>query len=119
MGTSGNMPTKKNNPRYKNGNYRRKLRARFKAMGEPCYLCGKPIMYDQPSNYKFPYSLVIDEDIPCSRWREFGYSSAEEACMDIHNTHPMHYLCNQIKSNRTVQEMRQKKIKVNFSDGEW
>ena len=28
------------NPRYKNGNFRRKMRARFKAMDAPCGICG-------------------------------------------------------------------------------
>ena len=52
------------NPRYANGNYRRKCRARFKAMDAPCGICkGRlgPIHYDEPSDSKHPLSFVIDE----------------------------------------------------------
>ena len=59
------------NPRYANGNLRRKHRARFKAMGAPCGICGGklgPIHYDEPSDHKHPLSFVIDEIRPVSRW---------------------------------------------------
>ena len=52
------------NPRYSNGNLRRKHRARLKAMGGPCGICkGRlgPIHYDEPSDSKHPLSFVIDE----------------------------------------------------------
>lgn len=62
-----------NNPRYSNGNLRRKNRARIKAMGNPCHICGKPIHYDEPSDYKHPLSFVIDEIIPVSKWPERDY----------------------------------------------
>ena len=60
------------NPRYANGNQRRKYRARFKAMGAPCGICkGKlgPIRYDEPSDAQHPLSFVIDEIKPISRYR--------------------------------------------------
>ncbi len=63
------------NPRYANGNYRRKLRARFKAQGGECHIChGRlgPIDYSAPSDAAHPLSFVIDEIKPISRWREFG-----------------------------------------------
>ena len=94
-----------NNPRSKNGTLRRKYRARLKAMGLPCYLCGRPIHYDEPSDYKHPFSFVVDEDIPVSRWREFGYSSPEEVAQDFNNLRCAHYICNQQKSNRTSAEV--------------
>ena len=52
------------NPRSSNGNLRRKHRARMKAMGMPCHICGKPIHYDEPSDSSHPLSFVIDEKIP-------------------------------------------------------
>lgn len=102
-----------NNPRSKNGSLRRKNRARLKAMGLPCYLCGRAIHYDEPSDYKHPLSFVVDEQIPVSRWREFGYDSPEAVANDFSNLRPAHYLCNQQKSNRTEEEVRQgKNIKM-------
>ena len=105
----------KNNPRYKNGNLRRKNRARLKAMGMPCYLCNKPIHYDEPSDYKHPFSFVIDEVIPVSRWKEFGYDSPEAVANDFDNLRACHYVCNQTKGNRTdteVRSLKSGKIKI-------
>lgn len=76
----------KNNPRYHNGNRRRKIRARFRAMNAPCGICqGRlgEIHYDEPSDYKHPLSFVVDEIKPVSRWKEFGYSSPEQCVDDI------------------------------------
>ena len=111
------------NPRYTNGNLRRKYRARFKAMGLPCHICkGRlgEIHYDEPSDYKHPLSFVIDEVIPVSRWKEFGYHSKEEVAKDWNNLAPAHYCCNHAKSNRLpgdiiVTRMRAKSV----SDGDW
>ena len=64
------------NPRHANGNLRRKYRARLKAQGGPCGICGGrlgPIHYDEPSDARHPLSFVVDEIKPVSRWREFGY----------------------------------------------
>ena len=66
------------NPRSSNGNFRRKMRQRFKARGDPCGICrGRlgPIDYDAPSDAAHPLSFVIDDIKPVSRWREFGYDS--------------------------------------------
>ena len=95
-----------NNPRYKNGALRRKNRGRLKALGLPCYLCGRPIHYDEPSDYRHPFSFVIDEEIPVSRWQEFGYSSPEAVANDFNNLRAAHYICNAQKSNLTANEMR-------------
>ena len=108
-----------NNPRSQNGNLRRKNRARLKAMGLPCYLCGKPIHYDEPSNYKYPYSFVIDEVIPVSRWKEFGYPSPEAACLDMENLQAAHYCCNAAKSNKTAPPPGRKNFPINLPDGKW
>lgn len=111
------------NPRYANGNLRRKHRARFKAMDAPCGICGGrlgPIHYDEPSDYKHPLSFVIDEIKPCSRWKEFGYASAEEACRDWSNLQASHYCCNQMKSNRVPEDKKVRNIRQQINlDGDW
>ena len=115
------MPGSKN-PRYSNGNQRRKYRARFKAMGAPCGICkGKygAIRYDEPSDSRHPLSFVIDEIRPISRWREFGYSSPEEACADWNNLQAAHYCCNAAKSNHIPGEIRKNKAKIIIPDGDW
>jgi 5-methylcytosine-specific restriction endonuclease McrA len=113
----------KTNPRYKNGNLRRKHRARFKAMGCPCGICGGKlgeIHYDEPSDAKHPLSFVIDEIKPVSRWREFGYSSPEEAAQDWNNLQPAHYCCNLAKSNKLPTDRIVKNISDKpVSDGSW
>ena len=35
--------------RYANGHRRRQLRARLRAQGLPCAICGQPIDYDLPA----------------------------------------------------------------------
>ena len=108
------------NPRYQNGNLRRKMRARLKALGLPCHICGKPIHYDEPSDGKHPLSFVIDEIIPVSRWKEFGYSSPRKVAEDINNLAPAHYCCNNMKSNKVAGEGVMRVVrKVNQSDGNW
>lgn len=112
----------KNNPRYKNGNYRRKMRARFKAMSAECGIChGRlgPIRYDQPSRSEFPLSFVIDEIKPISRYKEFGYESRAAACMDFDNLQAAHWICNQKKSNFTENDRKFHASKPNLPDGEW
>lgn len=108
-----------NNPRYHNGNRRRKYRARIKAMGLPCHICGKPINYDEPSDHLHPLSFVIDEIIPISRWKEFGYNSPREVAEDFDNLAPAHYICNLRKSNRVEGERVPKIQKVFVKDGAW
>ena len=85
------------NPRSMNGNFRRKMRRRFQAEGAPCAICRGalgPIRYDQPSDAAHPLSFVIDERLPVSRWREFGYKSARAAAEDVDNLAPAHWVCN-------------------------
>ena len=111
------------NPRYKNGNLRRKFRARFQAMAAPCAICGRPIRYDQPSGPGYPLSFVIDEIHPVSRYREFGYESREAAAQDWDNLQPAHYICNALKGRHTMRELEQKGDKkgkmIRVPDGEW
>lgn len=111
------------NPRYHNGNQRRKYRARFKAMNAPCGICkGRfgPIHYEEPSDSKHPLSFVIDEIYPVSRWKEAGYTSAHAACSDWNNLQAAHYICNARKGARVGASVEEKTIKrVNISDGSW
>ena len=111
------------NPRYRNGNFRRKARARFKAQGACCGIChGRlgAIHYDEPSDSKHPLSFVIDEIKPVSRWKEFGYSSPEAACTDLSNLQAAHWVCNSKKSNKIEQNLGyDRNFLVNLSDGQW
>lgn len=108
----------KNNPRYANGTLRRKHRARLKALGLPCGICGGEIHYDEPSDAEHPLSFVIDEIRPVSRWKEFGYASPEEAAQDWTNLQPAHYCCNAAKSNK-IQIILPNTRKNHKIDGEW
>lgn len=130
------------NPRYKNGALRRKHRARLKAMGCECGIChGKygPIDYDAPSDYRHPFSFVVDEIIPISRWKEFGYSSPRKAAEDWNNLQAAHYICNQKKGNKInfclsqkyvddkkedkkskeLKNKEHKNVLINIIDGKW
>lgn len=112
-----------NNPRYKNGNLRRKYRARFRAMDAPCGICrgrfGR-IHYEEPSDSNHPLSFVIDEIKPVSKWKQFGYNSPEEAAQDWSNLQAAHYACNQAKSNKNISDVKVITIRKEVnSDGEW
>ena len=109
------------NPRSSNGNFRRKMRQRFKARGDPCSICrGRlgPIDYTAPSDAAHPLSFVIDEVKPISRWREFGYESAAAAAQDVNNLAPAHWVCNAAKSNKISATVNRPAL-VSLPDGEW
>ena len=121
-GVSSGSRGSRNNPRHKNGNLRRKYRARFKAMRAQCGICGGrlgEIRYDEPSDSKHPLSFVIDEIHPVSRWKEFGYESPEACANDWNNLQAAHYCCNAAKSNKINYHLPQGMQLVNESDGEW
>lgn len=114
------------NPRYANGALRRKHRARLRALGAPCAICGGrlgPIHYDEPSDAAHPLSFVVDEKKPVSKWRQFGYASARAAAEDWQNLQPAHYCCNAWKSDRTnaslekTEEITRKTPMIR--DGKW
>jgi len=116
-------PRGKTNPRYSNGNYRRKMRARFKAQGAECGICkGRlgPIHYDEPSDAKHPLSFVIDEIRPVSKWKQFGYDSPQAACLDATNLRAAHWCCNARRGNRTEENNKKNNTFLcNISDGSW
>lgn len=90
----------KRNPRQSNGGARRKAAKQYAATNAPCALCGGAIRYDQPRSHMFPLSLAIDEIRPVSRWREFGYASADACATDPNNWQPTHYACNARASDK-------------------
>lgn len=86
-----------NNPRYTNGNARRKIRARLKAEQRDCWICrafGRParIDYDLPARH--PMSFEVDELVPVSR----GGSP-----VDYDNVAAAHRRCNQWRGNKSVE----------------
>ena len=111
-----------NNPRYSNGTLRRKYRARLKAQGGDCGICGGklgPIHYDEPSDAAHPLSFVVDEIRPISRYREFGYESKKAAALDWNNLQAAHYCCNAAKSNRLSTERSNQFRAPIMLDGDW
>lgn len=111
----------KANPRYANGNLRRKNRERIKARGDDCGICkGRlgPIHYDEPSDSNHPLSFVIDEIRPVSRYKEFGYGSRREAAEDPENIQAAHYICNQKKKDRLPTDKNIISM-PNTIDGRW
>lgn len=91
------------NPRYSNGNSRRKLAAAVRAMGCECGICHGargPIRYDEPSDAQHPYSFVLDEIHPVKLWRQYGYDSPTAAATDPDNVQAAHWCCNAEKGAR-------------------
>ena len=91
------------NIRYANGNARRKVRARLKARGDVCGICGKPIDYSlgmitDPKTGKrrpHPMSFVVDEVVPVSK----GGSP-----YDINNCRAAHWICNARRGDGTKKK---------------
>ena len=89
-----------NNPRRSNGSARDKVRDRWRSLGLPCAICGKPIDYslgmviDRRTGKMRPHpmSFVVDEIIPVSR-------GGSPYSMD--NTRPAHYICNARRGDGT------------------
>lgn len=88
----------KSNPRRANSTQRNRIRARWRAIGAPCALCGRAIDYSlgmvvDPFNghrRPHPMSFVVDEIIPVS---------AGGDPLDFANTQPAHWLCNARKGD--------------------
>ena len=78
------MSGKGGNPRRKNGTLRNRIRARIRARGLPCALCGGPIDYSLPAGD--PWSFEVDEIVPVSKGGD---------PLDIANCQPAHRVCNQ------------------------
>ena len=101
------MRSPNSNPR--SSHYRVKMRARMKAMDCPCGICkGRlgPIHYDEKSCPQNPLSFVIDEIIPVSKWKEYGYPSREAVALDSNNIQAAHYVCNASKGAKVSNEKK-------------
>ena len=112
------------NPRYKNGNLRRKHRSRLKAMQCECGICRGalgPIHYDEPSDSNHPLSFVIDEIHPVSQWKQYGYPSPEAAAQDWNNLQAAHWICNARKGAKVGYRFSTIQIEKTavVQDGEW
>lgn len=110
------------NPRWKTGK-RRKYQQRFRSMGLPCAICGRPIDYSLP--FMDPWAFVIDEKIPVKYWQQAGYSSPSECADDWNNLQPAHRRCNSmkgaklnfsLKDPKPKQQAKRKAIRI---DGHW
>lgn len=89
----------KHNLRYANGNARRKVRARLKAEGRPCWICqafGRPAEIDYSLPHTSPGAFEVDELMPVS----LGGSPLEYS-----NLAATHRRCNQWRSNRSVEQV--------------
>lgn len=89
----------KADPRQANGARRRAIKDRWRAIGDPCHLCGKPIDYslgmvDLPDGHRKPHpmSFVVDEIVPV----KFGGDP-----LDFKNTRPAHWACNARRGDGT------------------
>lgn len=91
------------NPRRANGSARDKIRARIKARGEVCAICGRPIDYSlgmitDPRTGKrrpHPMSFVVDEIRPVSQGGD---------PLDPNNTRPAHWICNARRGDGTRRQ---------------
>lgn len=96
------------NPRYGNGNARRKLARRVKAEGRGCWICrafGRDdrIDYSLPAGH--PMAFELDELCPVSKWGEGGYASATACALDYGNVDAAHRRCNQWRGNKSVAQV--------------
>lgn len=101
------MRSPNSNPR--SSQFRKRMQARFMAMDAPCGICkGRlgPIHYDEPRDTAHPLSFVIDEIIPVSRWKDFGYPSREAVALDINNLQAAHRVCNASKGAKVSGEKK-------------
>lgn len=81
----------------------RRRRREFKALGLPCWLCGRDIDYELP----FPdrWSFTLDHRVPMSKGGD---------PLDPGNLAPAHYICNNRKGNR-LTPIKPKTIEFNTS----
>lgn len=83
-----------------NGNAERKLRARLRAEGRPCHICGMPIDYSLPPGD--PWSFEADHVNPRARGG---------ASYDYGNLDAAHRICNQRKGAHVPDDGRPTEIR--------
>ena len=96
------------NPRYANGNARRKLRARLRGEGRGCWICrafGRPDAIDYSLPARHPLSFEVDERVPVSKYWLGGYPSPEACALDYANLDAAHRCCNNWRKGKTVDEV--------------
>jgi hypothetical protein len=82
---------------------------RLASEGRPCWICrlaGKSGAIDYSLRYPHPYSFVVDELVPVSKYWLGGYATREAAALDYKNLAAAHKCCNEWRSNKTVDEVR-------------
>lgn len=87
---------------------RDKLRVKIMAEQRPCWICrvmGRKGHINYALRFPHPYSFVLDELVPVSRYWLGGYPSAEAAATDYKNLAAAHKCCNEWRSNKTVEEV--------------
>lgn len=84
----------------------RKLVARQRSLGLPCWICGGSIRYDLKTPH--PLSFEYDHFYPASRWREFGYASQKACIHDPSNGRSSHRICNEQRQAAMPWEKRWK-----------
>ena len=94
------------NPRRSNGSARNKLRARIKALGLPCHICGRPIDYSLPPGT--PMSFEVDEIVPVSRGGD---------PLDMANCAAAHRICNQRRGNKPLRTAQARAGNAQGDDG--
>ena len=88
---------------------RDKLRVKIMAENRPCWICrafGKTGRINYSLRFPHPYSFVLDELVPVSKYWLGGYPSAEAAALDYKNLAAAHKVCNEWRSNKTVDEVK-------------
>lgn len=86
---------------------RSKLRLRLAAEGRPCWICveaGKSGRIDYSLRFPHPYSFVVDEKVPVSKYWLGGYPTPQAAALDYGNLLAAHKCCNEWRGNMTYEE---------------
>lgn len=96
------------NPRRRGGAERDRLRVRIAAENRPCWICkvmGRSGRINYSLRFPHPYSFVLDELVPVSKYWMGGYATPEAAALDYNNLAAAHKCCNEWRSNKTVEEV--------------
>lgn len=109
-----------NNPRRTNGHRRNQVIRRLRSEGRPCWICvlaGKSGTIDYSLRYPHPYSFVVDELVPVSKYWLGGYPTPEAAALDYKNLAAAHKVCNEWRGNKTVDEVKRCIAQARSKDG--
>jgi hypothetical protein len=66
---------------------------------------GKRGTIDYSLRFPHPWSSVIDELVPVSKYWLGGYTTPEAAALDYNNLAAAHKCCNEWRGNKTVDEV--------------